>query len=54
MKRELLEVVAISPEPGAVMARCRECNVFLLNNLRKPPQCFVRIHFAVHEQPVVY
>jgi hypothetical protein len=50
------EAVAISPEPGAVIALWRERKVFASNNFRRPPHWFVRIHLAIvlHEQPVVY
>jgi len=56
MQRQPFDEMATSPEPGAVIAFCRECKVFASNNFRKPLPCFVRIHLAVviHEQTVVY
>jgi hypothetical protein len=53
MKREPFKVAAISPEPGAVIALCRECKVFASKNFRKPLHRFVGIHsvFVIKEQP---
>jgi len=46
MKREPFEFVAISTEPGAVTALCRERKMFALNNFRKFPHDFVHILLA--------
>ena len=55
MQRQPFEAVAMPPEPGAVIALCRECKLFVSNNFRKSPHCFVRIYLAIltHEQPAV-
>jgi hypothetical protein len=44
MHRQPSDEAAISPEPGAAIALCRECKVFASNNFRKPLHCFVPIH----------
>jgi hypothetical protein len=56
MNRKPFEVVAISPEAGAVSALGRERKMFASNNFRKPPHRFFGIHLAIviHDQPVVY
>jgi hypothetical protein len=56
MQWQPCEEAAISPQSGAVSALGSERKMVASDNFRKPPQCFIRIHFAIaiHEQPVVY
>jgi len=56
MQRKAFEEAAVSPEPGAVIALCRQHKVFALNNFRKLPHRLVGIHSAIviHEHPDVY
>jgi hypothetical protein len=54
MQRQPFDEAAISPDPGAVIALCRECKVVVSNNFLKSLHRFVPIHLAIviYEQPV--
>jgi hypothetical protein len=56
MQWETFEEVAMSSEPSAIIAFCRECKVLASNNFRKPPHGFVHIlwDIVILKQPVVY
>jgi hypothetical protein len=56
MKGEPFERVAKAPEPGAVRALGRECELIGSNNFRQPPRGFVGIRSAVviQKQAVVF
>jgi len=56
MKRGPADIVATSPESGAVIALGREWKLIALNHFRKPPHRFfgIRLAIVIHEQPLVY
>jgi len=56
MKQKSFDVVAISPQPGAITARHRERKMFPSKDFRKPIVRFFGIHPAIliYEPLVVY
>jgi hypothetical protein len=56
MRWKPFEVVAISPEPGAVTPLCAERKMFPPNHFRKSCDRFIGVHsiIVIYEQPVVY